>query len=204
MDEITGMTEQVEKKENKGKKDKKEKKDITTKEIISWIICIAVAVALGFLMVKFVMQRTIVDGRSMNPTLSDGDNLWIEKLTTSFGTVSRGDIVTVHLEPGTPHSDKNPLIKRVIGTPGDTLEIKNNEVFINGNKLEESYIQHTIEGYYDDEKLEITLGDDEYFVMGDNRDESLDSREIGPIKKKNLMGRAFFRFYPFSAFGTIK
>ena len=172
-----------------------------TKEILSWVICIAVAVVIGLLIVNFGLQRTIVDGRSMYTTLDTGDNLWVEKLSKNFNKLKRGNIITVHVDD----EEIDPLIKRIIALPGETIEIKGDDVYIDGEKLEEDYLTFSDNtsqnGEYDG--LKVTLADDEYFVMGDNRGNSYDCRALGPVKKDAIIGRAFFRFYPFNKMGTI-
>lgn len=170
------------------------------KEILSWIACFAVAIAAALFIVTFIGQRVKVDGRSMEPTLQDGDNLICDKLSYRFTDPERFDIVIIY--PDETKSDR--WIKRVIGLPGETVRIDSEgNIYINGEILEESYGAETIE----DPGLaaqEITLGEDEYWVMGDNRNHSSDSRVIGPVPKSRILGKAFVRIFPFNKIGFIR
>ena len=174
------------------------------KEIINTVLYLAAIFVLTFLFITFVAQRTKVDGMSMESTLHDGDSLLIEKLSYRFGDPKRFDIVVF------PYYDefdgKVYFIKRVIGLPGERVRIDyDGNIYINDQILEENYGKEVIEdpGRAVDE---IVLGDDEYFVMGDNRNNSKDGRDpsVGNVKKGDFLGRAFFRIYPFSDFGSVK
>lgn len=183
----------------------REKRKKRFDSIIQFGICLFVAVIIAFLIVHFVAQRTTVDGMSMYGTLNDGDNLIVEKLSYRFGDVDRFDIVVF------PHYDaalgeEVYYIKRVIGLPGETIQITDGKIYINGEILEESYGYYMndipMNGY--DAEQEIYIGEDEYFVLGDNRNNSTDSRKIGCIKRSDIEGRACFRIFPFNEFGVIK
>ncbi len=172
------------------------------KELLSTVVCVGVTLLLVFLFITFVMQRTEVSGTSMVPTLNDSDSLLIEKFTYRFGDVNRFDIIVFPYKYG----NDEYFIKRVIGLPGETVNIDlEGNIFIDGVKLDEAYgaeiIQDPGVAYYG-----VTLGEDEYFVMGDNRNHSMDSRDpsVGNIKKKDILGHAFVRVYPFDSFGSIK
>lgn len=185
-------------------KQKQEKRKKRFDSLLQTGICILAAVGISYLIVHFIVQRTVVDGTSMNNTLMDGDNLLVEKLSYRFGDVERFDIVVF------PYHDEEKgdvyYIKRVIGMPGELVQIKNGSIYIDGELLEEDY------GYYMDGRMmqgylaeeEILIGDDEYFVLGDNRNGSKDSRQIGCVKRDAIEGRAFFRIFPFGEFGNIK
>ncbi len=172
------------------------------KEVISTLIYLGVVFLLTFLFITFVMQRTEVSGSSMVPTLHDKDSLLIEKVSYRFKQADRFDIIIFPYKYGNDEF----FIKRVIGLPGETVRIDDQgNIFINDVLLNESYGAEVIldpgrayEG--------VTLGDDEYFVMGDNRNHSMDSRDpsVGNIKQKDILGRAFVRIYPFSDFGGVK
>lgn len=172
------------------------------KELLSTVVYLGVIFLLTFLFITFVMQRTEVSGSSMNPTLIDRDSLLIEKVTYRFHDANRFDIIVFPYRYG----DEEYFIKRVIGLPGETVRIDlDGNIYINDQLLSENYGAEVIMdpgvALYG-----VTLGDDEYFVMGDNRNHSMDSRDpsVGNIKKKDVLGHAFVRVYPFSTFGGIK
>lgn len=171
-------------------------------EILDWALHIFIAVLIGFLIVTFVAQRTIVYGQSMEPTLQDRDQLVIEKISPRLGKLKHGDIVTVYV-PEYLGEGRDYIIKRVIGIEGDTVEIKEGKVFVNGTELKEPYINgdYTDEGHYGSVKVEKG----QVYVLGDNRlpGRSKDSRAIGAVDVKRIRGRAIFRFYPFSKIGLL-
>ncbi len=171
------------------------------KEVFSSVVWLLTVVALSWLLVTFVAQRTDVNGSSMYPTLEDGDQLIADKLSYRFHDPERFDIVIFPYR----YAEKTYFIKRIIGLPGETVRIdEQGNIYINGEVLEEHYGYETIE-YAGLAAEEIQLGDDEYFVMGDNRNVSEDSRypDVGNVKRSELIGRAFVRIYPFSKFGLL-
>ena len=171
------------------------------KEILSWVFYIAFVLVLTWVIITFVGQRTRVDGRSMMNTLHDGDNLIVEKLSYRFSDPKRFDIIVFP-----PTGKKEYYIKRIIGLPGETVQIdENGNIYINGELLEENYGAETIQNPGRAAKP-ITLGDDEYFVMGDNRNNSKDSRseEVGIVKRAQIIGRAWLRIWPLNKFGLLK
>ena len=171
------------------------------KEILSWVFYIAFVLVLTWVIITFVGQRTRVDGRSMMNTLHDGDILIVEKLSYRFSDPKRFDIIVFP-----PTGKKEYYIKRIIGLPGETVQIdENGNIYINGELLEENYGAETIQNPGRAAKP-ITLGDDEYFVMGDNRNNSKDSRseEVGNVKRSQIIGRAWLRIWPLNKFGLLK
>ena len=171
------------------------------KEILSWVFYIAFVLVLTWVIITFVGQRTRVDGRSMMNTLHDGDNLIVEKLSYRFSDPKRFDIIVFP-----PTGKKEYYIKRIIGLPGETVQIdENGNIYINGELLEENNRAETIQNPGRAAKP-ITLGDDEYFVMGDNRNNSKDSRseEVGNVKRSQIIGRAWLRIWPLNKFGLLK
>ena len=171
------------------------------KEILSWVFYIAFVLVLTWVIITFVGQRTRVDGRSMMNTLHDVDNLIVEKLSYRFSDQKRFDIIVFP-----PTGKKEYYIKRIIGLPGETVQIdENGNIYINGELLEENYGAETIQNPGRAAKP-ITLGDDEYFVMGDNRNNSKDSRseEVGNVKRSQIIGRAWLRIWPLNKFGLLK
>jgi len=168
----------------------------TMKKLVSLLLYLVVIVLLAMFIVNFIGQRTIVSGSSMETTLSNGDNLIIDKVSYRFKDPERFDVV-VFPDPEKPSVF---FIKRIIGLPGETIQIGDDgTIYINGNVLEESYGREIIQDP-GQAKEPITLGKDEYFVMGDNRNNSLDSRftQVGAIKRDEIIGRAICRFYPFN------
>ena len=171
------------------------------KEILSWVFYIAFVLVLTWVIITFVGQRTRVDGRSMMNTLHDGDNLIVEKLSYRFSDPKRFDIIVFP-----PTGKKEYYIKRIIGLPGETVQIdENGNIYINGELLEENYGAETIQNP-GRAVNPITLGEDEYFVMGDNRNNSKDSRseEVGNVKRSQIIGRAWLRIWPLNKFGLLK
>ncbi len=172
------------------------------KEVLSTVLYLAVVFLLTFLFITFVAQRTEVSGSSMEHTLQDGDSLLVDKLSYRFKDPERFDIVIFPYQYG----DDQYFIKRVIGLPGETVRIDYyGNIYINGEVLEEHYGAEIIDDPGRAEQ-DITLGEGEYFVMGDNRNHSMDSREpsVGNINKKDILGKALIRIYPFSTFGGIE
>ena len=171
------------------------------KEFIETIIYCVVAVAITLLFIHFVGERTLVDGSSMESNLHDRDQLYLDKLSYRFKDPERFDIV-VFPYPGDERID---YIKRIIGLPGETVFINDyGDIYINGELLEENYGKERIENP-GVAAGGVTLGEDEYFVMGDNRNNSMDSRfeNVGNIKRDKLLGKATFRFYPFDSIGKL-
>ena len=169
------------------------------KGVLSNIMYIACVLLLSFLIVRFVGQRTEVIGSSMVPTLEDGNQLITDKISYRFREPERFDIIVFPHEPMDEY-----YIKRIIGLPGETVEIGDDgTIYINGEILEEEY------GYGETTPQEldgaVELGEDEYFVLGDNREISLDSRypDVGSIPRSIIIGRAWLRLYPFNEFGLL-
>lgn len=138
---------------------------------------------------SFIATPVRVDGDSMNKTFKNGDILILYKLSK----IERFDVIVLHEE-----KDNEKIIKRVIGMPGDTVAIKDGEIYINDEKIDDEYAYGMTTDYD-----RITLKSDEYFILGDNRLISKDSRYFGPIKEKEIKGKVIFRIFPFSKFGKI-
>lgn len=169
------------------------------KSLLNIFICIFTALLLALLITEYVAHHTSVEGSSMQPTLFDGDQLIVENISYYLHEPERFDIVVF------PNNEGIHYIKRIIGLPGETVQIIDGYIYINGKQVEENYGDEVIE----DAGLaaeEIVLGKHEYFVLGDNRNGSIDSRrsEIGTVKREQIKGKAWLRFYPFSTIGTIK
>ena len=156
------------------------------RSLIPYIIIIVVVVFIR----TFIVTPVKVDGTSMYPTL-DGDEIM---LLNKLGHIDRFDIVVIHL-----NDEEGNLIKRVIGLPGETVEIRDNKIYVNDELLEDSY------GYGTTYNIDpVTLSEDEYFVLGDNRIISLDSRVFGKINRSEIKGTTNFIMYPFSKIGKVE
>ncbi len=172
------------------------------REILSTSLYLLFVLVVTFLVVTYVGQRTQVIGSSMEPMLSDGDNLIVDKISYRFHDPQRFDIIVFPFQ----YAEKTYYIKRVIGLPGETVYIdEDGSIYVNGEVLKESYGKDVITDpgrAYEP----ITLGEDEYFVMGDNRNNSSDSRDpvVGNIHRKDLIGKAWMRIWPFDKMGMIK
>ncbi|MBZ2387177.1 signal peptidase I [Anaerococcus murdochii] len=166
--------------------------------IWDWVKTILIALAITFFVKAFIIDATRVAGKSMLNTLHDGDMLMVNKIGKHFRDYKRGEIVILHA----PDYPNRLYVKRVIGTPGDLVELKDGDVYINGEKLEEKYVS-VDETLAKTEQTGWVLGDKEYLVFGDNRANSNDSRDFGQIYKEEIVGHAFFRIYPFEDAGLI-
>lgn len=172
------------------------------KELLDTGIYLLAVLVLTYLVITFVGQRTEVNGSSMEETLSDGDNLIVDKLSYRFSDPKRFDIIVFPFQ----YEEDTYYIKRIIGLPGETVQIDDEGgIYIDGELLKESYGRETIQ-FTGRAGEEIELGADEYFVLGDNRNNSTDSRmpEVGNIHRSNIIGRAWIRLWPFSKFGILK
>ncbi|RDY27296.1 signal peptidase I [Romboutsia weinsteinii] len=174
---------------------------IITKEVLEWVKTIAVSVVIAF-GITLVVQPTIVDGQSMYPTLENKDYLFVNKLAYNKDIPERGDVLVFKSDlVNEKNNSKKNLVKRVIALPGEQIVIKSNEVYINNQKLNESYLQ----GATTDGDIDLVVPKNEVFTMGDNRGGSKDSRDssIGTISIDNIVGKVAFRAFPFNKIGTI-
>ena len=163
-----------------------------------------VALALGIFAIVylFLLQPHQVRGHSMDPNFYDGEYLLTDKLSYRIGEPKRGDVV-VFAAPPTRNED---FIKRIVGVPGDTIAIRAGKVWLNEKELKENYLPETtmtFAGPFLSEEKILTLAKDEYFMLGDNRGHSSDSRFWGPIKKEDIVGRAWIVYWPPSKIGII-
>ncbi len=174
------------------------------KEIISTLAYLLGVLCLTWLVITFVGQRTEVDGSSMEPMLSDGDNLLVDKISYRFRDPQRYDIIVFPFK----YKENTYYIKRIIGMPGETVRIdKDGSIYINDEILPENYGREIIRPDTVGIAINpITLGEDEYFVMGDNRNNSMDSRTeiVGNIKREDIIGRAWVRIWPLNMIGVLK
>ncbi|AZN40932.1 signal peptidase I [Paenibacillus albus] len=167
------------------------------REVRDWFISLAVAIVVALLVQNYAFAQTEVKNISMQKTLVEGQRLIEDKVSYYFEKPQRGDIVIIN----GPESDKR-LIKRVIGLPGDVIDFtEDGRVTINGEALEEPYIKGLT--YANGLQVPYTVPDKTVFVMGDNRENSMDSRAIGPIAFSSVEGRAVFRLWPLNKFGQL-
>lgn len=163
-------------------------KALSTGTIIREILQVVVpALLLALVIHLFLAQATVVYGRSMEPNLSESQRLIIDKLSYRFRTPQRNEIVVLNI----PTMDEM-LVKRIVGLPGERVAIRNGIVYINSIELEESF-QHNLSDY---DMSEMTLGPLSYFVLGDNRTNSNDSRVFGSVKRETIVGRVWLRYWP--------
>ncbi|WP_028610950.1 signal peptidase I [Paenibacillus harenae] len=166
------------------------------KEIREWFVSLAFAIIVAMLFQTYVYAQSEVHNVSMQNTLVEGQRLIEDKWSYRFHEPEHGDIVIIN----GPESDLR-LIKRVIALPGDILDIRRGEVYLNGNKLSEAYVKgQTLAGNVE---MPFTVQPGQLFVMGDNREHSMDSRTLGPIARTSIEGRAVFRIWPIPKFGPL-
>ncbi|MDR2156957.1 MAG: signal peptidase I [Clostridiales Family XIII bacterium] len=173
-----------------------------SRNVLLWARDIIIALAIALIVMQFV-KPTVVREISMMNTLHPDDYILLSKQAYRFWDVKRGDIVVFHSNLQGENGTTKNLIKRVIGTQGDTIAIREGYIYVNNVKLDEPY---TKDGRTEGEMPEITVPRGSVFVMGDNRQHSADSRDprIGFVSEDLLIGKAFFRLYPFDSFGTVK
>ncbi|MDP2789690.1 MAG: signal peptidase I [bacterium] len=153
---------------------------------------VAMALAIVVLVKHFLFQPFYVKGASMEPTYEDHEYLIIDELTYRFNSPTRGEVVVFRY----PNDPSQYFIKRVIGLPGEAVQVKESGVWVNGQQLDESaYLDTSVQTTG---AVDLTLGAAEYFLMGDNRSASLDSRIFGPVNRSYIVGRTWFRAFPFS------
>ncbi|MCM1267502.1 MAG: signal peptidase I [Bacteroidales bacterium] len=173
------------------------------REILNTSLYLLGVLCVVYLVIHFVGQRTQVQGSSMEPTLSDADNLIVDKISYRFHDPERYDIIVFPFLQG---QEEVFFIKRIIGLPGETVQIdEEGNIYIDDALLEESYGKEVIQN--PGRAIEpVKLGQDEYFVMGDNRNNSMDGRDptVGNIKREKIIGRAWLRIWPFDKLGFVR
>ncbi|WP_020007794.1 signal peptidase I [Salinicoccus albus] len=166
------------------------------KEIREWIIAIAVAVVLILVIRTFLFVSYTVDGLSMDPTFEDGDRVVVNKFIYNFTDYDTGDVIVFNSEEGPAY------VKRVIGTPGDTVRMDDKQVYVNDEAIDEDYLVHTQDSYMDNFTLQElgveggTIPEDHILVLGDNRPVSRDSRDFGLVDNSQVVGEVQLRFWP--------
>ncbi|PIY80154.1 MAG: signal peptidase I [Candidatus Pacebacteria bacterium CG_4_10_14_0_8_um_filter_42_14] len=177
--------------------------------VLDFIETIVIGLSLFLVVYLFLLQPHQVNGKSMFPNFESGDYLLTDKVSYRVGTPQRGDVVVFHAPPAAncPEGTGCDFIKRVIGLPGETVRVNDSTIFVNNQPVDESqYLADTVvtdAGNFTANNRTITLGPDEYFVSGDNRPHSSDSRAWGPISSESIVGRAFVRYWPVSTLGAL-
>jgi signal peptidase I len=164
---------------------------------ISWMRDLALSVVIAIVVILFLYQPVRVEGTSMKPTLIDEERIFINKFVYRFSAVTRGDVVVFWF----PRDTTKSYIKRVIGVPGDTVEVKDGTVFVNAKKLYEPYVTEENRDHASMEGKE--LGADEFFVLGDHRNASNDSRAWGLVPRSYIYGKAVFVYWPLDRMGVL-
>jgi signal peptidase I len=167
---------------------------------VEWVVIVVAALLAALLIKTFLLQAFYIPSDSMNPTLVQQDRVLVNKLSYHFHDVHRGDIVVFKRPPGENDPTIKDLIKRVIGLPGDTIEGRDGQILIDGQALKEPYTAKN-SPMADFTPRKVPPG--HYFVMGDNRGNSKDSRVFGPISKSLIVGRAFIRIWPLSKISLL-
>ena len=175
--------------------------------ILDFIQSIVLALAVFVLLYLFVAQPNEVKGSSMLPNFVDKEFLLTEKISYYLGEPQRGDVVIFKAPSSEPcAADECEYIKRIIGVPGDRVMVKEGQVYLNGQLLDQTFLPNgvvTVEGEYSKEGEEEIVPSGEYLCFGDNRQHSRDGREFGPIKKGLIVGKAFFKYWPISSVGLV-
>jgi len=167
------------------------------RELRSWTRDLAIALGLAIVVMIFLYQPVKVEGTSMYPLLSDQERIFINKFIYRFEPIERGDVVVFWY----PLDRSKSFIKRVVGLPGESIEIRTGHVYINGQELADQYVPG---GYLDGSNSAARrIPSDSYFVMGDHRDSSNDSRVFGPVARQYIYGKAVFAYWPVDHFGSL-
>jgi len=167
------------------------------RELRSWTRDLAVALGLALVIIIFLYQPVKVEGTSMAPLLSDQERIFINKFVYRFEPIERGDVVVFWY----PLDRSKSFIKRVVGLPGETVELRGGRLYISGKELKEPYVPAN---YLDGSSYGPTVIPAEgFFVMGDHRDSSNDSRVFGPVGRQNIYGKAVFAYWPVDHFGSL-
>lgn len=203
------LEDELQQEEEDSPEEKEEQGTKRWKILLEWGIYIFILVVGVFVIPKYVMQRCIVSGTSMENTLYNGESLLISKVSYVFGEPKRFDIIIFYPNgknnagSGNFSSEDEFYVKRVIGLPGETVQIKDSHIYINGEILDENYGKdpNIEDGGIAEEP--VTVGENEYFVLGDNRNVSYDSRFIGMVKKEDIGAKVILRIWPLKKFGVV-
>jgi signal peptidase I len=162
-----------------------------------WVRDFIISVLASFFIITFLYQPVKVEGTSMQPELRDQDRLFVNKFAYDFEKISRGDVVVFYY----PRDPQKSYIKRVIALPGDNIRIDDGRVYVNGKSIDESYVPKRFRDVRS--MADMVVSPNEYFVMGDHRSISSDSRDFGPVNRKLIYGKAAFIYWPADNMGVI-
>ena len=169
------------------------------RSLIEWIAVVGGALVVALVIKTFLIQAFFIPSSSMESTLQIGDRVLVNKLSYDFHDVNRGDLVVFERPDGNDGGTRD-LIKRVLALPGETIEGRNGTVLVDGRVVDEPYLDDDVAT---SDFAPVTVGDDQVFVMGDNRGDSSDSRAFGPIEESDIVGRAFLRVWPLTDLGFL-
>lgn len=170
------------------------------RQAIEWVVLVAGALIIALVIKTFLFQAFYIPSASMDPTLKVHDRVLVNKLSYHLHPVHRGDVVVFTAPPAERTAQIKDLVKRVIGLPGETIEARDGHIYINGRYLNEPYLPP---GTITDDLPATVIPANSYFMMGDNRTASSDSRVFGPINRSTIIGRAFVRMWPLSRLGFL-
>lgn len=167
-------------------------------ELREYVEAFGIAIVLALFIITFIAQSFLVQGSSMEPSLHNGERLLVDKITYRVRAPKRGEIIVFRY----PADPRRKFIKRIMGLPGDQIEVRNHTLYVNGASLNEEYINGPTYGDFGP----VTVPDGTYFVMGDNRNNSDDSRfaDVGPVPRKLVVGRALFLYWPPMRLGIVR
>ena len=174
------------------------KRPQTLLSAVFWLRDLAVSVLLAVILIVFIYQPVKVEGTSMMPSLTDQERIFINKFTYRFSTIERGDMVVFWF----PLDRTKSYIKRVIGLPGDKVEITDGVVFVNGQRLGEKYVPDEYRDHNTYREMEVPPN--QYYVLGDHRSSSNDSRAWGTVERSYIYGKAVFVYWPLGKLGRVK
>jgi signal peptidase I len=176
----------------------KEKKSSTRTHLRLWVRDFIISVMASFFIITFLYQPVKVEGTSMQPELRDQDRLFVNKFAYNFEKISRGDVVVFYY----PRDTQKSYIKRVIALPGDNIRIDDGRVYVNSHRVDESYVPRQFRDTRSMADMVVPPG--EYFVMGDHRSISSDSRDFGPVTRRLIYGKAAFIYWPADNMGVVR
>lgn len=174
-----------------------------TSFVLELLQVVVFAISIFLFVYLLVLQPHKIKGASMEPNFLDGEYLLTDKVSYRIGQPKRGDVIVFKAPP----AYKDEFIKRIIGLPGEEIKVEAGKIYINGHELEEQYLPDDVNiaaGRYTPEGVSVIIPPESYFVLGDNRDHSLDSRNIGPIERQYITGRAWLIYWPVSKVGTVQ